>query len=191
MRMLVLLTILAGCGGLAWNTTVADHPEVRAAMLASVEPGRTTEMRFRTQWGNPTQKIREGAQVAYIYRNMTNPPDYLLPQFGDSSMYVVVLFQYGVAVAAYSSDLEGCRATFAPRPPGAEYPNPTTVKPVNCGVGPSANAGREKSLLQIVREFGESQSPGGGTSASIPDPASLYPRVPADTYDPSSGGKYR
>ena len=60
--MLLLVLFLAGCGGLAWNTTLADHPQVRDAMVSSVVPGSTTEMRFRTQWGNPTQKIREGGQ---------------------------------------------------------------------------------------------------------------------------------
>lgn len=187
MRMLFLLICLSGCGGLAWNTTVADRPQVRAAMLASIEPGKTTETRFRTQWGNPTQKIREGAQIAYVYRNMTNPPGYLLPQFGDSGQYVVVLFQYGVAIAAYSSDVEGCRATFAPRPPGAAYPNPSTVKPVNCGVPPGADAGRDKGLLQIIQDFAQPPDPRSGTT----DPGPVYPEVPADTYDPRSGGKYR
>lgn len=191
MRTLAFLLLLAGCGGLAWNTTVADHPQVRAAMLASVEPGKTTETRFRSQWGNPTQRIREGAQVSYVYRNMTNPPDYLVPQFGDSSMYVVVLFQYGVAVGAYSSDLEGCRATFAPRPPGAAYPNPSTVKPVNCGVPPGADSGRDKGLLQMVRDFAEVQDPRRPGEGRGPDAPPVPPGVPADIYDPSIGGKYR
>lgn len=191
MRWLVVQMFLAGCGGLAWNTTVADHPQVRAAMLASVEPGKTTETRFRTQWGNPTQKIREGGQTAYVYRNMTNPPDYLFPQFGDSSMYVVVLFQYGVAIAAYSSDVEGCRATFAPRPPGAAHPNPSTVRPVNCGVPPGADAGRDRGLLQIVRDFAETQDPRDRAPADATPPSLEFPGVPVDSYEPANGGKYR
>lgn len=131
----VLVTsLLAGCGGMAWNTTVADHPQVRTAMLASVVPGRTTEKRLVAQWGQPTQKIREGAQVSYVYRNMKNPPGYYAPQFGSSQAYVVVSFQYGLAIGGYSSDVEGCRATFAPRPPGQNFDNPSTVHAVNCGV---------------------------------------------------------
>ena len=126
--------LLAGCGGVAWNTTVADHPQVRSAMLASVVPGRTTEKRYVAQWGNPTQKIREGGQVSYVYRNMSNPPGYYVPQYGNSQAYVVVSFQYGLAIGAYSSDTEGCRATFAPRPPGQGFDNPSTVHAVNCGV---------------------------------------------------------
>ncbi|QMU58895.1 MAG: hypothetical protein GKR98_12220 [Boseongicola sp.] len=124
---------LGGCGGLAWNATLANHPQVRADMLDSVKPGVTTEITHTSRWGNPTQKIREGAQTRFIYRDMSNPPEYRFPQFGDSSRYVVVIFQYGIAVSAYSSDNEGCRGTFAPRPPGAGFENPTTIHPVNCG----------------------------------------------------------
>lgn len=185
----VCLAVLSGCTGLAWNTTVADHPRVRDAMLSSVVIGETTETRFRTQWGNPTQKIREGGQVAYVYRNMTNPRGYYFPQFGDSTEFVVVLFQYGVAVAAYSSETQGCRSTFAPRPPGAAWDNPTTVKPVNCGVPSGADAGRDKGVLAILSDMGEDL---GGlvprTNTAPPSPASPQ-GVPADSYDP--GGKYR
>lgn len=159
-------------------------------MLASVQPGRTTETRFRTQWGQPTQKIREGGQVAYVYRNMTNPPGYLFPQFGDSGSHVVVLFQYGVAVGAYSSDVQGCRATFAPRPPGAHYPNPSTVKPVNCGVPAGADAGRDKGVVAILRDYADHL---GGSAAAPPPPTTDTPLlgVPADLYVEGSGGKYR
>lgn len=175
MRFLMILLSLAGCGGLAWNTTAADHHASRSAMLASVEPGRTTEMRFKTRWGNPTQKIREGAQVSYIYRNMSDPPGYLLPQFGDSTSYVVVVFQYGLAVDAYSSDTEGCRATFAPRPPGAHFPNPTTVQTVGCGSVASAD-GRAQGR-------GHRRSDMSGTAPPT------RPMVPPDTYTPGPGGK--
>ena len=174
--------LLGGCGGLSWNTTLADHPQVREAMLASVQPGATTEMRFRMQWGNPTQKIREGGQVAYVYRNMTNPPGYTFPQFGDSTAFVVVLFQYNVAVAAYSSDLQGCRATFAPRPPGAHFANPATVKPVNCNVPPGADDGRDLGLIAVLRRIGQ----GGGSNAGHERPT-----VPWDGYAPGNGGKFR
>ncbi len=133
-RVLLICLCLAACGGVSWNTTVADHPQVRRAMLASVHPGKTTEKRFVLQWGHPTQKLREGAQVSYIYRNMANPPGYYAPQFGSSQAYVIVLFQYGLAVGAYSSDTAGCRATFAPRPPGPTFDTPSTVHAVSCGV---------------------------------------------------------
>ncbi|MEM7720425.1 MAG: hypothetical protein AAF222_14595 [Pseudomonadota bacterium] len=133
-RVLLICFCLAACGGVSWNTTVANHPQVRKAMLASVVPGWTTEKRFSLQWGNPTQKLREGGQVSYIYRNMANPPGYYVPQFGNSQAYVVVVFQYGLAIGAYSSDTEGCRATFAPRPPGPGFDTPSTVHAVNCGV---------------------------------------------------------
>ena len=131
-RVFPLLICLSGCGGLAWNTTVADHVSVRQAMIDSVIPGVTTETHLVSRWGNPTQKSREGAETRFIYRSMTNPEGYRMPQFGDSSRYVIVTFQYGLATGATSSDIEGCRATFAPRPPGSGFDNPTTVHPVNC-----------------------------------------------------------
>lgn len=188
MRILAIFLLLSGCG-LSWNTTVADHPQVRQAMLDSVEPGETTEMRFRSQWGNPTQKIREGAQTAYVYRNMTNPPGYHFPQFGDSTAYVVVLFQYGVAVGGYSSDVEGCRATFAPRPPGAHYPNPSTVKPVNCGVPPGSDIGRDKGLVELIGDLGGKFERRG--AAETPETNGVLHGVPDDSYPGSTGGKYR
>lgn len=187
MRTLFILLLLSGCGGQAWNTTVADHPQVRSAMLASLEPGKTTETRFMAQWGQPTQKIREGAQTAYIYRNMTNPVDHLFPQFGDSNAYVVVLFQYGIATSAYSSDTEGCRATFAPRPPGAHFFNPTTVKPVNCGALAGAGTGRDKGVLAILRDY-------AGNLGKTVDPAAATVEplnVVEDSYPGTTAGKYR
>jgi len=141
-RNLTFLFLLAGCTGLAWNTTLADEPVVRRAMLDSIRPGITTESQFVTRWGRPTQKVREGGETRYIYRSMINPPGYTVPQFGNSQDYVVVVFQFGRAVSAYSSDTEGCRATFAPRPPGQAYDNPTTVHPVNCGL-PGASGGAQ------------------------------------------------
>lgn len=188
MRLFAIFLLLSGCGGLSWNTTVADHPQVRLAMLDSVDPGKTTEMRFLSQWGNPTQKIREGAQTAFVYRNMTNPPGYHFPQFGDSTAYVVVLFQYGVAVGGYSSDVEGCRATFAPRPPGMHYPNPSTVKPVNCGVPPGADRGRDKSLVEMIRDLGGGRvQPDAGSPSQVGNILG----VPDDSYVGHAGGKYR
>lgn len=186
----LILMVLTGCTGLAWNTTLADHPQVRGAMLASIVPGATTEARFRAQWGNPTQRMREGAQVAWVYRNMTNPPEYLAPQFGDSTAYVVVLFQYGVAVGGYSSDTEGCRATFAPRPPGDGWHNPSTVRPVHCGVPPGADRGRDRGVLQIVRDFGGAMRGTGEAPPPSADP-SVPLGVPDDSYEAGAGGKYK
>lgn len=174
---------LASCGGLAWNTTVADHPQVRAAMIASVIPGRTTEKRFELQWGQPTQKMREGAQTAFIYRNMSNPPGYYAPQFGSSQAYVVVLFQYGLAVGAYSSDTEGCRATFAPRPPGPGFDNPSTVHTVNCGVAYDGSSER-RPIAEAIGWLAN-RARGGAPATPAPLPA---PGVPEDSY---GGGKLK
>mgnify|MGYP001821749750 CR=1 FL=1 len=134
MRVCLLFSmLLCGCTGLAWNTTVANDEGNRWAMLSSIEPGVSTEIDVTTRWGRPTQKIREGGETRFVYRDMTNPPGYLAPQFGTSTAYVVVVFQYGIATRAYSSDTEGCRGTFAPRPPGHGFDNPGTVYPANCG----------------------------------------------------------
>lgn len=139
-RTLFLVMTLNACGGVAWNTTVAEDPGVRRAMLDSLSVGVTTENQFITRWGRPTQRVREGAETRLIYRDMSNPDGYTFPQFGTSSAYVVAVFQYGRAVEGYSNDTEGCRGTFAPRPPGQAFDNPTTVRPVNCslsGLGPT------------------------------------------------------
>ena len=187
MRTLVFLFLLSSCGGLAWNTTVADHPQVRYAMLSSLEPGKTTEAGFRARWGNPTQKIREGSQVAYVYRNMTNPEGYLFPQFGDSTDYVVVLFQYGIATTGFSSDTEGCRATFSPRPLCAQYSNPSTVKPVNCGIPPGANLGRDKGLVATLRGFPGTTREVGEKRRSLQLPMG----VTEDVYSGHGTGNYK
>lgn len=183
-RALLIVLLLAGCGGVSWNTTVANHPQVRRAMLASVVPGRTTEKRFVLQWGNPTQKQREGAQIAYIYRNMTNPPGYYVPQYGNSQAYVVVLFQYGLAVGAFSSDTEGCRASFAPRPPGPGFDNPSTVHAVNCGVvyDGSSEARPIADGIDWLIARARGASPGDTFTESAP------PLVPNDSY---SGGNLK
>ena len=175
-RALLICVFLAGCSGVSWNTTVADHPQVRRAMVASVQPGVTTEKRFILQWGHPTQKLREGAQVSYIYRNMANPPGYYAPQFGTSQSYVIVLFQYGLAIGAYSSDSEGCRATFAPRPPGPAFDTPSTVHAVNCGVAYDGSSerrpiaeGLEWLANRAGRPIGSGQQVDGGTPPMVPD----------------------
>ncbi len=184
MRLFLFLAFLtlAACTGRSWNTTVADHPQVRSAMLASVVPGQTTEKRFMLQWGKPTQLQREGAQVAYVYRNMKNPPGYYVPQYGNSQAYVVVLFQYGLAVGAYSSDTEGCRATFAPRPPGHGFDNPSTVHTVNCGVTYDGSSER-RPIAEAITWLANR-----GRGSGPRDPASPLPMVPDDSY---SGGKLK
>lgn len=146
LRLIPFVVLLSGCTGLAWNTTVANTPGVRIAMLDSITPGVTTETDLTTRWGRPTQKVREGAETRYIYRDMRNPAGAYVLQFGNSEAYVVVVFQYGLAVGAYSSDTEGCRATFAPRPPGHGFDNPSTVHPVNCAPAVRPNAPERGSL---------------------------------------------
>ncbi len=115
-------------------------------------------------------------QVAYIYRNMSNPPGYYTPQFGNSQAYVVVLFQYGLAVGAYSSDTEGCRATFPPRPPGPGFDNPSTVHAVNCGVAYDGS-GERRPIAEAI-DWLASQ----GRRREEPKPMSSQPMVPADRY---------
>lgn len=183
-RALLIFLVLSACGGVSWDTTLANHPQVRSAMLASVVPGRTTEKRFVLQWGHPTQKQREGAQVAYIYRNMSNPTGYYVPQFGNSQAYVVVLFQYGLAVGAFSSDTEGCRASFAPRPPGPGIDNPSTVHAVNCGVVYDGSS----EYRPIAEGIDWLRQQAGGRSGA-PKISSTKPSlVPADNY---SGGSLK
>ena len=181
LALVLVITLLAGCGGMAWNTTVADHPQVRSAMLASVVPGRTTEKRYVAQWGQPTQKIREGGQVSFVYRNMKNAPGYYAPQFGNSAAYVVVSFQYGLAIGGYSSDTEGCRATFAPRPPGQNFDNPSTVHTVSCGVSYDGSS-EFRPIAEGIQWIAENAK---GTGAAIQDRLPNTPQmpgVPADIY---------
>ena len=194
MRLLILVLFLSGCGGLAWNTTVADVPSSRAAMLSSIVPGATTEKRFVAQWGNPTQKIREGAQVSYVYRNMRNPAGYAAPQFGDSSQFVVVQFQYGLAIGGYSSDTQGCRATFPPRPPGPGLDNPTTVHPVNCAGVPNPIGPRPVGQPLFENPLEDFENPLEGFEnplrARNKGATGLdRPGVPPDTY--TATGKYK
>ncbi len=152
-------------------------------MLNSVVPGRTTEKRYVAQWGHPTQKIREGGQVSYVYRNMRNAPGYYAPQFGNSQAYVVVSFQYGLAIGAYSSDTEGCRATFSPRPPGQGLDNPSTVHAVNCGVIYDGSSERRPIAEGINWLANRAKGAGSSVRTRVAGalPASL-PGVPEDKY---------
>lgn len=120
----LLAIALGGCGGIAWNTTVADRAETRRAMLMSVLPGVTTETAFVTRWGPPLQKVREGARTEFVYRN----------RGADGRDFVIVTFEHGVALGARSSETELCRATFPPQPPGFGFDRPGTVHPFgSCG----------------------------------------------------------
>jgi len=119
-RLSCLGLLLAGCGGVAWDTRIAENAATRLAMIESVRIGDTTEMQLVGRWGNPLQKLRDGGNVDYIYRSRT----------GDQSRYVIVTFQHGVAIAVRSNETEGCRGSFAPRIPGYGGDTPDTVKPV-------------------------------------------------------------
>lgn len=122
--------MISGCGDLAYNTRVANTPVLRASMAESVVIGQTTEQGLTTRWGQPVQKVREGAQIEYIYRDLTDETIGKLFSIGNSTAYVIVTFQYGKAVGVRTSNDEGCRATFPPRPPGHGFSNPMTVYPV-------------------------------------------------------------
>ncbi|MDJ1008903.1 MAG: hypothetical protein QNJ13_13885 [Paracoccaceae bacterium] len=180
---LAVVLALAACSETAWNTTIADTPDRRLAMAASVEVGKTTETEFITRWGAPTQRVREGGQTEFIYRNMSNPAGYIAPRFGDSASYVIVTFQYGRAVGVRTSETEGCRATFAPVPPGYGWPNPTTVHPAaTCpGVGPLQ--GRVHPVEQALRQFTDAVDGAAGSLGS----SETAPGVREDAY--RGGGK--
>lgn len=183
---------LAACGGLAWNTEVAATAESRTAMALFVVPGATTETGFATRWGNPTQKIREGGQTEFVYRDMRNLPGWYYPQFGTSHDYVIVTFQYGLATGVRTSDGIDCRGTFPPRPPGPGFDNPATVRLVG-GCAPPltpAEAARKGPIARawdrLAATWGETPTRPGGTPAPAAAPAER-PGVVEDSYDP--GGK--
>ena len=182
MRLLILALALTGCGGIAWNTTVAESAGVRALMVESAVPGVTTEATYVTRWGNPTQKVREGGEVRYVYRNMRNADGYYVPHHGSSTDYVVVRFQYGLAVGAYSSDVEGCRGTFPPRPPGQGFDNPFVVYPANCG--PEAHS----AAIRAVPPY-QGQGTGQGPLEATVGGARSGQGVTDDRYVPGGGQK--
>ncbi|MEL6643105.1 MAG: hypothetical protein AAFQ79_04160 [Pseudomonadota bacterium] len=123
---LLALALLPGCAAVAWDTTVATTPATRAAMVQSVRIGETTEGAMAARWGNPFQKIHEGAQTEYVYRRLN----------GEDTAYVIVTFRHGLATAVRTSDDEGCRGTFAPRVPGYGFDTAEVVWPVGaCGPG--------------------------------------------------------
>lgn len=117
-----LLLSLAACGGVAWDTEIAETATARRAMLDSVRIGVTTETEFVTRWGPPFQKIREGGRTEFVYRRQEV-----------NSRYVIVTFDYGVAIAARSNDMELCRGAFLSRVPGYGIDSQDTVVAVgNC-----------------------------------------------------------
>jgi uncharacterized membrane protein YgcG len=187
---LLWLTVLAGCDRTAWNTTVADSAPVRLAMLASVEVGRTTETQFTTRWGNPTQKVREGAEVEYVYRNMVDPGSRRPIQYGRSDAWVIVTFRYGLAIGARSSDTERCRASFPPRPPGFGFSNPTTVVPVGDCAEWLAMARASEAMDGGSGHGGAGHVPGSGVPGGSGGGSGFdRPGVAADIYAPDGSGK--
>ncbi|MDU8943918.1 hypothetical protein [Ovoidimarina sediminis] len=179
------LLCLAGCSGVAYNTTVAATPAARLAMAMSVVPGETTEQGFMTRWGAPVQKIREGGQTEFVYRDMSELEWYHLPQFGDSTRYVIVTFQYGIATGVRTSDGIACRATFPPRPPNFALDNPTQVQLVgSCplgglwpgvgGTGDGGSGGHPTGDAPALAPNGgmveddAARYPGGGTTGDLP-----------------------
>ena len=153
-RWLILLASMAltGCSGLSWNTEVAATQAARTAMALSVIPGETTERSFATRWGNPTQKVREGGQTEFVYRDIRNPKGWYFPQFGDSHHYVVVTFQYGLAAGVRTSDGIDCRGTFPPRPTGFPVDNPSTVRLVGT-CAPTLTAAESSRKGPIARSL--------------------------------------
>ncbi|MEM9031776.1 MAG: hypothetical protein AAGB18_03945 [Pseudomonadota bacterium] len=192
---IVAAQTLVACSGVAWNTEVATTEAARTAMALSVVPGRTTETGFTTRWGNPTQKIREGGQTEFVYRDMTNLPGWYYPQFGDSHNYVIVTFQYGLAAAVRTSDGIDCRGTFPPRPPNYLADNPATVRLVGaCAPVLSAEEAARKGPIaramdEISATWHEARAHLEGTTseagATPADDPSERPGVTPDIYDPS------
>ena len=144
---LVACLAVAGCSGVATNTTVAATPGARLAIADFVVPGHTTETAMTTRWGPPVQKVRRGAQTEFIYRDMRNRRGSLpVPHFGSSTDYVIVTFQYGLATGVRVSDDILCRGTFAPRPPNYTFDYFSRVELVGIcrgrsGQGPGQGAG--------------------------------------------------
>lgn len=166
------LSVLAACGGVVLDTTLADTAEVRRAMLQSIEPGITTETQFVTRWGPPLQKVREGGRTEFIYRRQR-----------DSTRFVIVTFDYGMAIAGRSNDFELCRATFAPRVPGYGFDQPSFVMPV----GRCAPTRTSNGLSLFGAPAGPGGPGGGGADGSGGPAASGVPGVPIDRYDGGIG----
>ncbi len=191
MKFIIVLSavILSSCGGLSWNSEVAATRDSRLAMASTVIPGATTETGFTTRWGNPTQKVREGGQMEFVYRSMKNPPGWYAPQFGDSRNYVIVTFQYGLATGVRTSDGIDCRATFPPRPPGFGYDNPSTVRLVGGCAAPltleeSARKGPLAATWNKMQQHwsGARDRLAGGNPAEDATGQTVRPPVTSDAY---------
>lgn len=141
--MVPVLLLLAACGGVALTTTVADRAEVRRAMVDSVRIGQTTDDDFVLRWGQPHQKQRQGGRVNFVYRSPRQ-----------SVNFVIVTFDYGIAVEARSTETEACRATFAPRVPGYGFDRIEPVHPVGW-CGPAARPGVPLDSVDIGRGEGK------------------------------------
>ena len=168
MRQVLFLAVcvaVGGCGGLAWDTRMASQPATRLAMITSVEPGLTTEPQFVVRWGNPLQKAYDGGRVDYIYRART----------GDQADFVIVTFEYGVAIAVRSSETEGCRSSFAPRVPGYGWDTPDIVKPVGWCADPNDPYDPNGFWKRLTQE------------SYAPPTVAGAPGVPDDTYVPGEG----
>lgn len=164
-----IMSALAGCGGLAWDTRVAERQATRLAMIESVRIGDTTELQHVARWGNPLQKLREGGRVDYIYRR----------RMGDHARYVIVTFEHGVAIDVRSNDTVGCRASFAPRVTGYTADTADIVKPVGWCADPNDRYipwGVWKRLVAEAQADMTGQPPETGR-----------PGIPADIYVPAPG----
>lgn len=156
MRALVLSACLAlaACGGVAWDTTIADTAEVRRQMIDSVRVGVTTETAFVTRWGPPLQKVREGARTEYVYRRQQ-----------EHTRFVIVTFDHGVAVAVRSSESEACRGTFPKRIPGYGFDRPDPVTPAGW-CGPIERPGVPLDSVGLDRGGGGDGADGGSAGGS-------------------------
>ena len=140
---LLLIPVLAACAPVALNTTVADRAEVRRAMVESVRIGVTTDDEFVLRWGPPFQQAREGGRTSYIYRSTRQ-----------SANFVIVAFDYGVAVDVRSTETEACRATFAPRVPGYGFDQVETAHPSGW-CGPASRPGVPLDSVGLGRGAGK------------------------------------
>ena len=175
MRIWIVLAgfvVLQACGGLAFDTRVADSQATRFAMIESVSVGDTTETQFVTRWGNPFQKVRDGGRVEYIYRSRA----------GDGSNFVIVTFEYGVAIAVRSNETEGCRASFAPRVPGYAADTPDIVKPIGWCADPSDPYDRNEIWRNLT-----GQEAGSGAGSGSGGQLAPWQGVSSDDYVPGAG----
>lgn len=116
---LIVILSLASCR-LSIDTRVADHPGTRLAIINSVKLGQTTPSQLIARWGHPFQKSNEGGRVDYIYRSAGT---------GEAG-FVIVRFEYNLAIDVMSTETDPCRAQFSPRIPGYDWATLRVVKPM-------------------------------------------------------------